>query len=284
MKKTTSVLWLILMILALLTGCGGGEPKNAETREETEEATPEPPDERKTDGEFVEALQRALTARWDISAEYTAKDLSGMSAADYQNYLRRCVDAEEEQLGSIVDYRFLDGDLAALAQQYYYALALQREGAAYARTGSVNEYNRTWILGYNYRVSTVFDLTREFSFRVPEEYDSRLNELLATVYDAKKQVAFQELIQHLPDTLTYEKDPSRSNESQTCFVGEVANTTDYDIRSMSVGVSFLDEEGKILYQTSDWISDLRTGQSARSTIFAPVENYAGVQYSISIYQ
>jgi len=287
MRKRAAV--LLIGIIWLLTGCGlpfslPSDEEPAEEQPAVVETTPEPPDDRKTDEEFVAAVAKALQARWDVSAEYSASDLADMGAADYQAYLRRCVDAEEEQLGSIVDYRFMDSEVASLAQQYYHALSLQRSGSEYARTAEVSGFNSTWVLGYNYRVSAVWDLMQYFSLTVEEEYASRLAELTATHHEAKKQVAFHELIERLSGTLVYEKDPAQSDDVRTCYVGWIENTTEYDIRSLSIGVSFLDGNGNIIAQTSDWISDLRAGQGARSVIFAGIGEYAGMEYSISIYQ
>ncbi len=281
MKKTAL---LFLAIALLLSGCASpvSEPPAAEEPAPT--ATPEPPDERKTDEEFVAAVSRALQARWDVSAGYSPADLAAMSAAEYQSYLRACVDAEEKELGSIVDYRFLDADLASLAQQYYHALSLQRGGAEYARTSALAEYNATWVLGYNYRVAALWDLTRDFSLKVEKDYSSRLEELLAAHHEAKKQVAFREMTDRLPGELVYEPDPAASDETRTCYVGWITNTTGYDIKSLSIGISFLDSDGNILAQTTDWISDLHAGQRARSVIYAPVGDYAGMEYSISVYQ
>ena len=281
MKKTAL---LFLAIALLLSGCASPASEPPAAEEPAPTATPEPPDERKTDEEFVAAVSRALQARWDVSAGYSPADLAAMSAAEYQSYLRACVDAEEKELGSIVDYRFLDADLASLAQQYYHALSLQRGGAEYARTSALAEYNATWVLGYNYRVAALWDLTRDFSLKVEKDYSSRLEELLAAHHEAKKQVAFREMTDRLPGELIYEPDPAASDEARTCYVGWITNTTGYDIKSLSIGISFLDSDGNILAQTTDWISDLHAGQRARSVIYAPVGDYAGMEYSISVYQ
>lgn len=281
MKKTAL---LFLAIALLLSGCASPASEPPAAEEPAPTATPEPPDERKTDEEFIAAVSRALQARWDVSAGYSPADLAAMSAAEYQSYLRACVDAEEKELGSIVDYRFLDADLASLAQQYYHALSLQRGGAEYARTSALAEYNATWVLGYNYRVAALWDLTRDFSLKVEKDYSSRLEELLAAHHEAKKQVAFREMTDRLPGELVYEPDPAASDETRTCYVGWITNTTGYDIKSLSIGISFLDSDGNILAQTTDWISDLHAGQRARSVIYAPVGDYAGMEYSISVYQ
>lgn len=281
MKKTAL---LFLAIALLLSGCASPASEPPAAEEPAPTATPEPPDERKTDEEFVAAVSRALQARWDVSAGYSPADLAAMSAAEYQSYLRACVDAEEKELGSIVDYRFLDADLASLAQQYYHALSLQRGGAEYARTSALAEYNATWVLGYNYRVAALWDLTRDFSLKVEKDYSSHLEELLAAHHEAKKQVAFREMTDRLPGELVYEPDPAASDETRTCYVGWITNTTGYDIKSLSIGISFLDSDGNILAQTTDWISDLHAGQRARSVIYAPVGDYAGMEYSISVYQ
>ena len=281
MKKTAL---LFLAIALLLSGCASPASEPPAAEEPAPTATPEPPDERKTDEEFVAAVSRALQARWDVSAGYSPADLAAMSAAEYQSYLRACVDAEEKELGSIVDYRFLDADLASLAQQYYHALSLQRGGAEYARTSALAEYNATWVLGYNYRVAALWDLTRDFSLKVEKDYSSRLEELLAAHHEAKKQVAFREMTDRLPGELVYEPDPAASDETRTCYVGWITNTTGYDIKSLSIGISFLDSDGNILAQTTDWISDLHAGQRARSVIYAPVGDDAGMEYSISVYQ
>ena len=282
MKKRTVL--LLTVIALLLSGCALLTSEQTAGQESTPETTPEPPDERKTDEEFVTAVSRALQARWDAAAEYSAADLAAMSAAEYQSYLRGCVTAEEKELGSIVDYRFFDADLAALAQQYYHALSLQRNGAEYARTSSLAEYNASWVLGYNYRVAALWDLARDFSLKVEETYSSRLEELLAAHHEAKKQVAFHEMTDRLPGELVYEEDTAASDEATICYVGWITNTTEYDIKSLSIGISFLDSDGNIVAQTTDWISDLHAGQSARSVIYAPVWDYAGMQYTLSIYQ
>ena len=284
--RRTAAAAVLTAIAVLLAGCAE-TPAAPQPEPETPapvEITPEPPDERKSDEEFVAAVGRALQARWDLSSLYTSRILAALTAAEYQDYLRSCVAAEEAELGSILDYRFLDNDLAALAQRYYYALTLQRQGAEFARTDSVNDYNRTWVLGYNYRVAAIWELCSHFSLRVDEGYETRLSELLSTHAEAARQVAFQELIDRLPHTLRYEKDPARSDGDTVCFMGEVVNDTEYDIKSLSIDVSFLDAEGRILCQGSDWISNLHAGQSARSTIFGPAGDYAGMEYSISIYQ
>ena len=249
MKKTAL---LFLAIALLFSGCASPAPEPPAAEEPVPTATPEPPDERKTDEEFVAAVSRALQARWDVSAGYSPADLAAMSAAEYQSYLRACVDAEEKELGSIVDYRFLDADLASLAQQYYHALSLQRGGAEYARTSALAEYNATWVLGYNYRVAALWDLTRDFSLKVEKDYSSRLEELLAAHHEAKKQVAFREMTDRLPGELVYEPDPAASDETRTCYVGWITNTTGYDIKSLSIGISFRDSDGNILAQTTDW--------------------------------
>ena len=140
------------------------------------------------------------------------------------------------------------------------------------------------MLGYEYRVAVLSDLAQQYSLRVDEEYASRFAELIAPSYEAKKQIAFHEMIETLPEQIHYEEDIDQSDGTRTCYVGQITNITPYDIKSLSIDVSFLDENGRILYQTSDWISDLRAGQSARSTIFAGTEAYAGMQYAISIYQ
>ena len=281
MKKTAL---LFLAIALLLSGCASPASEPPAAEEPAPTATPAPPAERNTDEAFVAAVSRALQARWDVSAGYSPADLAAMSAAEYQSYLRACVDAEEKELGSIVDYRFLDADLASLAQQYYHALSLQRGGAEYARTSALAEYNATWVLGYNYRVAALWDLTRDFSLKVEKDYSSRLEELLAAHHEAKKQVAFREMTDRLPGELVYEPDPAASDETRTCYVGWITNTTGYDIKSLSIGISFLDSDGNILAQTTDWISDLHAGQRARSVIYAPVGDYAGMEYSISVYQ
>ena len=298
MRKWTAVLAWLLALIALLTGCGGqsalsdgeqtatgeaeaaGTPDTAEAEEEADIID----DGRMRDEDFVEAVARALEARWDVSAAYTSETLAALSAAEYQDYLRRCVEAEESQLSSLTDYVFRDSDLGELAQTYYHALVLQRQGADYARTASLSEYNRTWILGYDYRVSVIYDLCRDFALRVDEPYEARLRELTAAYYDAKKQVAFYEWIEQLPASLQYTKDESNSSGESVCYSGVITNTTGYDIKSLSIEISFFNADGMILYQTSDWLSNLRDGQSALSTVYAGPDNYAGTEYMITIYQ
>ena len=62
MKKTAL---LFLAIALLLSGCASPASEPPAAEEPAPTATPEPPDERKTDEEFVAAVSRALQARWE---------------------------------------------------------------------------------------------------------------------------------------------------------------------------------------------------------------------------
>ncbi|MBR6114452.1 MAG: FxLYD domain-containing protein [Oscillospiraceae bacterium] len=278
MKKT--VLILTTLALLLQSGCALIKKKDASHAVAAAEVSSAEAsaDDRPDDGAFVAAVGRALEARWDAAAAYTETELAALTVGQYQEYLSRCVEAERAEAGHLWDFNFHDKDLIAAAQTYYHGLELQREGADYARTESLSEYNRTWVLGYYYRVSAVYDLYELFGLDVGEQYRPALREFIAPYHTAKKQVAFQEFADTLPGTLRFEPD------GDGCYSALIENTTEYTIFSMSVDVSFYDAAGVIVYQTSAWVSNLRPGEIIRSTVTVDAEGVVSDTCSVTIYQ
>lgn len=270
-------------LLGMLSGCAPGqsEPETAEPVEETAQLEE---DDRLSDEDFVAAAGRALEARWDVAAEYTAEELADMTASEYQAYLLECVSAEQESLGSVTDYLFHDTDLADVVARYYYALELQRSGAVYARTDSLTEYNDTWVLGYYNRVSAVYDLHSRFGLQVDERYEPALAEFIAPWYTAKKQAAFREFETVLPGLLHYELDAERSRGEELYYSAVFENTTGYTIGSITILVNCYDADGVVTLQTSDRAANLKPGESYRSTINTGEVEFTGMECFVTIDQ
>ncbi len=91
-------------------------------------------------------------------------------------------------------------------------------------------------------------------------------------------MALQEFANAAPGAVRYEPD------GEGKYTALIENTTEYTILSMSVEASFYDSRGVIVYQTSDWISNLRPGETIRSTVAVDAEDVVDSSSTVTIYQ
>lgn len=264
MKKIIIGILFTGMLLFALVGCGGTESDENTVL---------------TDEDFISNLGKGLEDRWDISQ----KDTSMMSISESQENISKCINAEEDALLSMDRYTFEDKALEELAQQYFDALDLQREGIQYAGTEQYTEYQQTFELGYYYRIVIINDLSENFGLTVGSKYQSTLDDMLAEYNFALETVSTQEYVNELMTTLNYTKDEEKSDDYSTYYSAVIENTTDFTIDSLEINLSFLDSEGVTIYQTTDYINDFKAGDKYRSSLYVDVDTFDHIEYKVTAY-
>lgn len=263
MKK----IWVILLSLLLLFSVAGCSSTNSEENTTL------------TDADFIANLGKGLEARWDLSGQ----DTSQMSISEEQAHLTKCIDAETQRLETIDRYIFEDTELEALAQQYFNALDLQREGVQYQGTEKYTEYGQTFELGYYYRIVLINQFYQNYGLTVGKNYQTTLEDMLAEKGIAEENVAIQEYINDLSSKLDYVKDEEKSDQYSTYYTALIENTTEYTIDSLEICLSFVDAEGVTVEQTSEYINDFTAGQKYKSTVYVGDTEFDHIEYSIKAY-
>lgn len=264
MKKVGIGILCVGMFLFCMAGCGS--TKEDETSILTEE-------------DFISNLEKGLENRWDISGE----DTSLMSISEAQEHLTKCIDEETDVLLSMDRYAFEDKTLEGLAQQYFNALDLQREGVQYSGTEQYEEYEQTFQLGYYYRVITIYELNKNFGLTVGTKYQSTLDDVIAEYNVSLEAVTIQEYVNELTASLNYTKDEEKSDEYSTYYSTVIENTTDFTIDALEIDLLFVDTDGVTIYQTMDYIDNFKSGTKYRSSLYVDVDTFDHIEYDVTAY-
>lgn len=252
MKKVMTLLFLLAMMALCMAGCGT----------EKEETVP-------TDTDFIDNLQKAVEARWALnqSSQYNETAISGMSVSEQQKAYTLFVDTELEKIGNLDDYDFQDASIKELAETYVKGLNLQKEGVQYQGTEKYTEQSQTWGLGYDYRVVALVELYNNHGFTVNEKYKSEIEDFVSVNSQAKEDIAIQDFVDDLSENINYSKDEENSDEWSTYYTAIIENTTEYPIDSLALDISFVDKDGVVVYQTSDYLQNIKAGSKVRSSVY-----------------
>lgn len=216
-----------------------------------------------SDKEFILNVGKGLEARWELADN---QDVTSLTTAEQQKAYASYVKAEKNAIGKLKKYEFEDKDLKKAAETYMKGLDLQEEGVQYQGTDDYTNQNKTWTLGYNYRAVAIYELNKDFGLTVSSKYKSDLDDFVSQYTVAKKEVAIQEYVNSLYDSIVYTKDESRSDEYDIYYTATIENTTEYTIDSITIQVDFKDASGVILDQESDYIQTFSSGSKIQSTI------------------
>ncbi len=252
MKRILVLLISIVMLTFMLTGC-------------TEQAGENMSD----DERFIANLEKGLEARWALteSEEYNNEKMESASTAQLQKADRLFVESELDAIGDLADYEFEDTEIKQLAEKYMKGLQLQKEGVQYQGTTEYTKQQQTWDLGYYYRIICISELHDKYGLTVNSRYKQVFEDCIAEVVTAKKAVAVQEFVDKLSATIEYSLDYEKSDEWDTCYTAIINNTTDYEIDSLEIDVDFLDANGVVVYQTADYLSNIKPGSKIKSSIY-----------------
>lgn len=280
MKKGIVIYVLLSVVLAaLICGCGS----NSSDRETNISAE----NEKKTDADFIVNLGKGLEARWTLtnSEEYNSEALEAMSLAEYQKAYTLFVNAELDAIGSLDEYEFEDQDLKKLAETYMMGLELQEEGIQYRGTTEYTKEQQTWELGYDYRAVCMTELYNEYGLTVDEKFKNEMDDFVAQSLTSKKTIAIQEFVNELPSKVEYAKDEEKSDEWSTYYKAVIENTTEYEIDSLQIEIDFLDAAGVVIYQTADYLNNIKTGGKVQSSIYydSSVGDFTSIELKFTVY-
>lgn len=263
MKKIIYAAFFTFMFIAL-AGCGEiiktNEASGTTTYEEKAKLT---------DEDFVKNLSKALEARWEIASmeEYSDDKLESMSISEFQKASELFVDSELEEIGEIENYEFNDKKIEEIANTYIKALRLQKEGVKYRGTDEYLLLDQTWSLGYYYRAICINELYKSYELSIKEKYQKTLDDFIAESDYANKFVSFQEFVDDVSEKIEYTKDDEKSDEWSTYYTALVENTTEYIIDGIDIEISFIDSDGVIVYQTTDYLQNIKPGAKVKSTVY-----------------
>ena len=277
MKKTITWILIIVLSLSLFGGCG-----NAKTTEEAEADVGSTPP---SDADFIANLTKGLEARWELTNSDAYSDTSAMSTAEEQKADTLFVNAELDAIGNLDDYQFEDAELKALAETYMKGLNLQKDGIPYQGTNDSANLEKTWTLGYYYRVICIADFYHNYGLTVDEKYQQTLEDFVAESTTAKKEIAIQDFVNDLAATISYTKDEESSDEYSSYYTTVIENTTEYEISTLYIYVDFLDADGVVIYQGIDSIENFQPGTKVKSKVFCSNEDGQAetMQYKITAY-
>ncbi len=209
-----------------------------------------------------------------------------MSTAELQNADTLFVNAEKEALGKLDDYVFESQELKEIASTYFTALDLQTEGIKYANNyDEISAYEQTWKLGRAYRISCIQKLSTGYGLTVNSKYQSYIDEMLAETDAANKTIAIQEYVNYLTENLRYDYNGEKSDEYFYYYTTIIENTSGYTIDSLDIEVDFVNEDGVVIDQTSDYLQNLAPGSKVQSELMYDLDygNFAHMQFHISAY-
>ena len=242
-------------------------------------------EEKMNDANFIANVVRGIEARWSMTnADDNKNSYDDLSKTEQIQRSKDYVQAELDAIKSIKDYQFEDTHLKKLAKQYINALNLQIDGAEYRVSDDTTMYNQTWELGYCYRCVILNELVRDYGLTVSSEYQSNLDDFIAEERDSKKFVQIQEFVNDLSDNLKFKLDKEKSNSYSKYYTAIVNNTTDFNINSITIQVDFIDNAGVVVYQGSDYISNLKAGGKNTAEIYIDASTkFEKMEYNISAY-
>ena len=277
MKKTITWILIIVLSLSLFGGCG-----NAKITEEAEADTGSTPP---SDADFIANLTKGLESRWELTNSDAYNDTSAMSTAEEQKADTLFVNAELDAIGNLDDYQFEDAELKALAETYMKGLNLQKDGIPYRGTNDSANREKTWNLGYYYRVICIADFYHNYGLTVDEKYQKTLDDFVAESTTAKKEIAIQDFVNDLAATISYTKDEESSDEYSSYYTTVIENTTEYEISTLFIEVDFLDADGVVIFQGNDSIENFQPGTKVKSRVFCSNEDGQAetMQYKITAY-
>lgn len=270
MKKVMGAFCLLVAMTFLMVGCGTEQGETV-----------------LTDADFIANLEKAVEARWALnsSSQYNETAIEGMSALDKQKTYALFVDTELEMIKSLSSYDFQDTRVKELAEEYVNGLNLQKEGAKYFGTNQYTKFSQTWDLGYCYRSVVLAELYNSNELDINKKYQSELEALVSYAPEAKQNIAIQDFVDDLRSNINYAKDEERSDEWTTYYTAIIENTTEYPIDSLELDISFIDKDGVVIYQTSDYLQNIKSGAKVKSSVYydSSVGEFESIECTPTVY-
>lgn len=235
--KKKSIITLIIMIVAslsLLASCSSGssdEPQYA-------------------DKDFIKSVEKGLEARWKL------QDSQGDS--NTVEDMREALQTELDAVASYQTAEFEDSVLQEKALKYINILNDCMDNVEYY--GSDDQYQK-WLDVYDQRTIIIKDFVDNYGLTVSDKYKENLDELVANGKTAGAQAEQKEAIEKLVKGLNFELKENEYGWKK--YEAVLENTTDYDIKSLSLDIGLLDSDGVIVETAYGDVQNVSKGQKAK---------------------
>ena len=266
MKKIRAIL-SILIIHAILVGCGGQNGVQLTTNEstvseimesqvavessteegsaETESEEPEAYDEL-----FLANFSEAIQARWELSNELDSEDDSELTFEEDVKNLKHLVNSELDILVDCRTKKFEDSLLQEYAIAYMNGLEKQSQLLEDAINGNITEekYNEEWEKSYLKRAKQLCAIYDNYDLKVDSKYNYQLNTMHNIVYiDEYGDENFWNMLNDISDE-KYES--TFEDDGKERIKIHCTNQTEYEFKDLYVYCYVYDTKG-----TDDYSDD-----------------------------
>lgn len=230
---------LATLVAALVTGlcaCGG---------------SPAEPDY--ADKAFIKDLGKGLEARWAIS---DSMNMDEVTIEDIKSWAQTELDRIEKYESS----QFEDSKLQEKAIRYINCLKESQENAeAYLSENSRNK----WDAIYNERTALLKDFVENYGLTVSSKNQANLDELVANGKDVAEENTQRESIDAIVQNLKFKERTDDDDSDFRYYEAVFENTTDYDLKWVSIELNLLDKEGVIISTESVYVENAKKGQKTK---------------------
>ena len=264
MKKIRAIL-SILMIQAILVGCGGQNGVQLTTNESTvsetmesqiamessmEEVSSETPSEAPEtyDELFLANFSEAIQARWKLMDD--TEEGSELTFEEDVKILKLLVDSESEILNDCRTERFEDTHLQEYAIAYINGLENQSHLIEEAVNGNLTEekFGEEWDKSLLKRAKQICAIYDNYDLKVDSKYNYQLNTMHNIVYiDEYGNDAFWNMLNDIPDE-NYES--TFEDDGKERIKIHCTNQTEYEFKDLYVYCYVYDTKG-----TDDYSDD-----------------------------
>ena len=295
MKKVRSLLGLLL-IPAILVGCGGQNGAQLTTAESTvaemmesqiamessiEEvsAETEPEEPEFYDELFLANFSEAIQARWELSNEIDSEENSETTFEEDVKELKRLVDSELNILVDCRTKKFEDSLLQEYAIAYMNGLEKQSQLLEDAINGNITEekYNEEWEKSYLKRAKQLCAIYDNYDLKIDTKYNFNLNTMHNIVYvDEYGEDAFWNMLNDIPDE---NHESTVEDDGKELIKIHCTNQTEYEFKDLSVYCWVIDTKGTDDYSDDEdveaieyVIGDWKPGEETVMTFKRTTEN------------
>ncbi|MCM1544983.1 MAG: FxLYD domain-containing protein [Ruminococcus sp.] len=213
---------ICIFCLLMMTGCSTKSTQD-----------PEPADK-----DFIQSMSKALESRWAMSTK-DGKDGKEITVEMMNNYIQ----AELDELTPYESAVFEDTKLQEKVIKYINCLKDSKEHIEYYYSDDFKEYEK-WTDIYNTRSILIKDFAENYGLTVSEKYRNTLDGFLTNGKSVEAQDSKDKAIKKLVDSLKFKQ--VESNYDYKTYQATLENTSNYNIKSISVDISLLNAEGTIL--------------------------------------
>lgn len=254
MRKKIMKLLLIVFILSLVSACS-----NEKANQEDAETNAEEEVEETIDAEFIEDMEKATKARWDLVNKYEEEEKEDESFDADKDFKKRneFIEAESEILYKYEELKFKDPKLKKLAMDYIEGVRNQEKSLEYYY-GDEMKYYDMWDEGIGQRSIALTKLVDDYGLKTDEETMKGLRQT-AQVMEEEKELRNQ--IEELSKTVEFKLENDSSSYKE--YIAIVENTTDMEFEYFYFDIKLIDEDGVTVDTTQANTSNWEPGEKVR---------------------